>query len=280
MLTKTQIVALSKKHSFFLKRSLGQNYLVDRNARDKIIRLLELGRGDVVLEIGSGLGALTEGLAACCARVYAVEKDKKIAGLSREILKEAGSIDIITADILEFDVGSVGSGLKVVGAVPYYITSPILQHLFIHKKHIDSIFVIVQKELAARMAAGPSTKTYSSFSLFTQFHADIDILMDLGRTLFFPVPEVDSCLVRLKILPDGRAAVMDRDMLFKVIRAAFGQRRKTVLSALSQKKALGLDKEQVALILNELSIDTRSRAETLSLEQFAEIANAVIDFLT
>jgi len=215
MLTKTQIVALSKEHRFFLKRSLGQNYLVDKNARDKIIRLLELEPGDTVLEIGSGLGALTEGLAARCARVYAVEKDKKIAELSKEILKDSGRIDIITADILKFDVGSIGSGLKVVGAVPYYITSPILQHLFMHKKKIDTIFVIVQKELAVRMAAGPGTKNYSSFSLFTQFHADIEVLMDVGRALFFPVPEVDSCLVRLEILRDGRVPVADPDMLSK-----------------------------------------------------------------
>lgn len=278
MLTKTQIKELAKKHGFYLKKSLGQNFLIDRNIRDKIMRLSGLGGDDIVLEIGPGLGALTEPLAGRCRRVYAVEKDKKIYSLSKEILSGYKNLDIIHGDFLKFDISALGGGISAVGALPYYITSPIIQHLFSHKKSLKEILIIVQKEVARRLTAKENSRDYSSLSLFVQFYSGIDTLMDIKRTAFFPVPDVDSALLRLGILPRPKAEVKDEGTLFKVIRASFGQRRKTILSSLSHKEILGLKKDEIAHILKSLGIDDKIRAEVLSLEEFANIADAIIDF--
>jgi len=278
MLTKTQIKELAKERGFYLKKSLGQNFLIDRNIRDKIIRLSGLGGSDVVLEIGPGLGALTEELAARCQRVYAVEKDKKIYSLSKEMLSGYKNLDIIHGDFLKFDLSTLGSGISAVGALPYYITSPIIQHLIVHRKILKDIFIIVQKEVARRLIAKENNRDYSSLSLFVQFYCGIYNLTEIKRSAFFPAPDVDSTFLRLNILPEPKVWVKDEETLFKVIRASFGQRRKTLLASLSHKEALGLKKAQVAHILKDLGIDDKVRPEALPLERFAAIADAILNF--
>ena len=280
MLTKRQITDLSKRHSFFLKKSLGQSFLIDKNVRDKVINLFELKKDDTVLEIGSGLGALTEELAKGCRYIYAVEKDKKIYNLSKEHLSSYGNLEIIHCDFLKFDIDSLPAGkIKVIGALPYYITSPIIQRLIAFRKKVDTIFVMVQKEVAGRMIAMPGRGEYSAFTLFIRFYADVKVMTNIKKGSFFPEPKVDSCLVRFKILREPPVSVKDEEMLFKVIRTAFSQRRKTLLTTLSQKSRLGLSKDDLARLFGTLNIDVKVRPESLGLEQFAEIADAIVDNL-
>lgn len=279
MLTKTQISELSKTHDFYLKKRLGQNFLIDRNVRDKVIRKIGLEKNDAVLEIGPGLGALTEALAERCGYVVSVEKDKKIYGLSREILSKYKNLKIIHGDFLKYDIASLRfKKIKIVGALPYYITSPIIQRIIHFRDRIPSVFIIVQKEVAHRIAATSRDDNYGSFSLFVQYYSDIEILMDINRNSFFPKPDVDSTLIKLKILSSPHIVVKDEEILFKVIRGAFGQRRKTLLSALSHKRLLGLEKDEISRVLEALGIEIKIRAELLTLAQFAQIADAIVDF--
>lgn len=281
MLTKTEIKDLSKRHDFYLKKRLGQNFLIDRNLRDKIIRLSDLNKNEPILEIGSGLGALTEKLAEKCGYVYALEKDKKLYNLSKELLGGYKNLEIICGDFLKFDISRLlFKKIKVVGALPYYITTPVIQRLLDFRKRIETIFIIVQKEVGRRLVARAGEDDYSALSLFVQFYSDVKMLMNIKKDAFFPKPDVDSALVRLKILPQPKVMVKDEDMLFKVIRSSFNQRRKTLLSALSHKSQLGIDKTRMAQLLSDLGIDSKKRAESLRLDQFAKIANGMVDFLS
>ncbi len=280
MLTKTEIKSLVKREKLQFRKEFGQNFLIDKNLRDKIIRFISLARDDEVLEIGPGFGALTEGLVRSCRYVCAIEKDRKLAALLSEILHDYQNLDIIEKDILEFKISPLTSGkLKVVGALPYYITSPIIQHLLSFRESIDAAYIIIQREVARRIVARAGDDDYSSLSLFVQFYADSEILMDINPDSFFPRPEVHSSLLKLSMLPDGRIRVKDIEMLFRVIRSAFNQRRKTLLASLSHKEALGCSKSDIKAILDALRIDSRIRPEKLPLESFAAIADAVIDFL-
>ncbi|MDB4349859.1 16S rRNA (adenine(1518)-N(6)/adenine(1519)-N(6))-dimethyltransferase RsmA, partial [Omnitrophica bacterium] len=253
MLTKTQIKELAKEHDFYLKKRLGQNLLIDKNLRDKIIRLIDLGSDDTVLEIGAGLGALTEALADGCRFVYAVEKDKKLYELAKELLSGHKNLEVIYCDFLRFDIGDKSSeDLKVVGALPFCITSPIIQHLLNFRERISAIFIIVQKEVARRLAAKAGEDDYSALSLFVQFSSQVELLMDIRKDVFFPAPKVDAKLVKLTILRQPPVKVRDEKALFKVIRQAFAQRRKTLLASLSHKGILGLDREAIGHILGDL----------------------------
>ncbi|MFH1753665.1 MAG: 16S rRNA (adenine(1518)-N(6)/adenine(1519)-N(6))-dimethyltransferase RsmA [Candidatus Omnitrophota bacterium] len=278
MLTKTQIVALSKEHDFYLRKSLGQNFLIDRNLRDKIVRLLELKREEAVLEIGPGLGALTEPLAESSGRVWAVEKDRKLYGLVSSLLSRYENLTVAQGDILDFDIGALPGGkIKVVGALPFYITTPILEKLFENRQRIEEIYIIIQKEVALRLAAGPGEDDYSSLSLFAQFYCDIKKLLDIRRKAFFPEPKVDSALLRLRVLSRPSVTVRDEAALFRTIRRAFSQRRKTILSSLSGKGAMGVSKDRMRGMLEVLGVDPKSRAETLALGDFARISEAIAE---
>lgn len=276
MLTLSEVRGLAKRHNFYLKKSLGQNLLIDRNVRDKIINLIGLKRSDILLEIGPGLGALTERLAEECGYLYAVEKDKRLYELAKRLLAGYSNLSLIYGDFLKFDIKRLMfRGIKVVGALPYYITTPIIEHLLDSRERIDSAYLIVQREVGRRLASGSGERDYGRLSLFVQFYSDVEMLADIKKGSFFPVPEVDSALVRLKVLAKPRIAVKDEEMLFDVIRASFGKRRKTILAALSHKGVLGIDREELAGILDRLNIEKNRRAEALSLEQFARISDAV-----
>lgn len=280
MLTKTEIVELSKTRGFYLRKKFGQNFLIDKNLRDKIVRLIDLKPDDTVLEIGSGLGALTEGLATACRHVYAVERDKKLCEVSREILSDSKNVDIAHADILEFDIDSLPPGeMKLVGALPFYITTPIIERIIKKRDRFTSAFIVTQREVAGRLAAAPNTEDYSSLSLYIQFYAKVETLLEMRREAFFPVPKVDATLIKLDMRDVGAVQVKDEETLFRVIRQAFGQRRKTILSSLSHKDGLGLTKGDLKGVLEGLGVDTKARAETLDLETFARISDGIIDFL-
>ncbi len=279
-MTKRQIRDLLKRDDIYPKKRLGQNFLIDRNTRDKVIRLMELEKDDVILEIGPGLGALTEELAKRCGYVYAVEKDRRIYSLTKGLLSEYKNLEISYSDFLEFDIKKLPfKGIKIAGTLPYYITTPIIEHIFDYRDRIDAAFIVIQKEVARRLAARAGDRDYSSLSLFAQLYSDVTLLADIKKDVFFPRPEVDSTMVKLKVLPRPPVTVKDEILLSKIIRKAFNQRRKTILSALSQKGILGLSKEEIASLLDNLGIDKKSRAETLTLEEFGRITDGIIDFL-
>lgn len=280
MLTATQIKVLLREHGIYLKKSLGQTFLIDKNAKDKIMRLIDIRNDDSVIEIGPGLGALTEDLAKMSKYVYAVEKDRKLCILLNGLFSKYSNLEIVHCDFLKFDIGGIPSAkLKAVSALPYYLTTSIIQRLLQHRDKIGDIYIVVQREVAHRLAALPGDDDYGSLSIFVQFYAEVSMLMKLKREVFFPRPEVDSAMVRLKVLPEPRAHVKNKDLFFKAVRASFSQRRKTVLSALSHKKALGLDKAALNDILERAGIDKRIRPESLSIDDFARIADGIIDFL-
>ena len=272
MLTKTRLKQVLKKYNIRLKKRLGQNFLIDKNIKDKIIEKADIKKTDTVLEIGSGLGALTEDLAQRAERLVAVERDEALCRILNEIMGPHKNAMVVEADILEFDLGRFRS-LKVIGNLPYYITSPVIQHLLEFRDSIDSILITVQKEVAQRLVASPGTKDYGSLTLYVQYYTEPKIEMMIKKYAFFPQPEVDSSLVKLKIREHPAVSVKNEELLFKVIRASFGQRRKTLANAL---KTIC---HETKSILNSVDIDPKRRGETLSLKEFAKLAKAFDNFI-
>ena len=250
----------------------GQSFLVDRNIKDKIIKIAAIEKQDFVLEIGPGAGALTEDLAGLAGRLVAIEKDRGLAKILKEMLVPYKNTTIVEGDILEFDIGKLDAkNIKVVGNLPYYITSPIIMHLLKNRKYIDSILITVQKEVAQRIIARPTTKDYSSLTLAIQFYAAASIEIAITKGVFFPRPDVDSSLVRINILKNSAVPVGNEELLFKIIRLSFNQRRKTILNALASR----LDKTMLENAFTAAGIDPSRRGETLSLEEFAKLANTI-----
>jgi len=279
MLTKKEIVELSKKHSFFLKKRLGQNFLTDKNMVEKMLNSMEIGPEDVILEVGPGLGALTGGLTERCRKVYAVEKDKKLCELMKDLYADSPTLIIVNEDILDFDIAAIAEErVTLVGALPYYITSPIIERIVGWRDRVRLAYITIQKEVAGRITAGVGEEGYSSFSLFVQYYAEVLKVLDLKRSVFFPIPEVDSALLSIRILDKPRITVKDEGMLFRVIRQAFGQRRKKLSSSLSHKEAFGVSKEELTRIILAVGIDPSARAEALTLEAFGRIADGLVDF--
>lgn len=283
MLTKTQLKNILSENDIRLRKSLGQNFLIDKNIKDKIIEKADIKENDFVLEIGPGLGALTEDLAKRAANVIAVEKDRKLCAILRDSLALYKNLKVIEADILDFNIEEK---VKVIGNLPYYITSPIIFHLLEFKERINSILITVQKEVAERIAAKPGGKDYGVMSLSIAYYARPTVEMAIRRTAFFPQPEVDSSLVRLELRREPPVSVKNEELLFEIIRAAFGQRRKTLSNALknSLKKRFPSESgkfeesvsNEVSAAIERAGIDGRRRGETLSLEEFASLANALM----
>ncbi len=278
MLTQSQLQEIFLKYDLAPLKRLGENYLIDANIKDKIIAEAAPSRHDVILEIGPGLGALTVDLAASGARVVAVEKDKKaFAILKKMIGEEFQNLTLFHDDILKFDLKSISPDkkIKVVSNLPYYITTPIMELLIGNAKLIGSVLVMVQREVANRLMAAPGAKDYSSLSCFVQYHTKPAYLYTIKRTSFYPVPDVDSSLIRLEILDKPSVHVEDEALFFKVVRSSFNQRRKTILNSLSRELALNIPKDELSAILSRVGIVPSARPETLSLADFARIANAV-----
>ncbi|MDD5005920.1 MAG: 16S rRNA (adenine(1518)-N(6)/adenine(1519)-N(6))-dimethyltransferase RsmA [Candidatus Omnitrophica bacterium] len=268
---------------FYPKKRFGQSFLTDKNIIRKILARASLSKDDVVLEIGPGQGILTGELAGQVKKVIAVELDKKLyehLGLS---LRDFHNIDLINSDILEFNLGGflkksrIKKKIKLVGNIPYSITTPILEYVFENIDLLESVYLMVQKEFALRLIAKPNTKDYSSISCFTQFHTKPTLLFSVNRTCFKPQPKVDSSFIKLEPRPKGywlkELKLKDRKLLFKIIRAAFNQRRKNILNSLSSV----LDKDSLSGILSKLNIDHNLRAENLSIEDYTRISNLCFD---
>ncbi|MFA5142851.1 MAG: 16S rRNA (adenine(1518)-N(6)/adenine(1519)-N(6))-dimethyltransferase RsmA [Candidatus Omnitrophota bacterium] len=278
MLTKTQLKEIFARYGFAPLKKLGENYLIDGNIRGKILSAAAVSKDDLVLEIGPGLGALTIDLAETGARVIAVEKDK----LACKVLKElAGhsfpNLEIINGDILKFTPDAAGRGrrMKVVGNLPYYITSPVIEYILQNRRVIESAVIMVQKEVALRLLAGPGSDDYGSLSCFVQYYAHPEYVYTVKRTCFYPAPEVDSAIVKLGLFDRAQVQVKDESLFFKVVRGAFNQRRKTILNSLSRAAVLDLPKAEVEALLQTAGIDPASRPERLNIFDFARISNAV-----
>jgi 16S rRNA (adenine1518-N6/adenine1519-N6)-dimethyltransferase len=254
------------------KKKLGQNFLRDKNIQRKIISALRLRPTDAVLEIGAGDGALTRVIAQQVKRTYAVEIDPALCQRLRERLIGLSNVEVIQADILKLNLAKYGLAkkLKIVGNIPYYITSPIIAHIFNFKRRINVLYLTVQKEFAQRIVASPGAKAYGAFSCFVQYYASAKVLFYIKRTCFFPAPKVDSAFLELQIRRKPLLGKSQEEFLFKIIRTAFGQRRKTLRNSLYGI----ISTEALREFFQRQGIDENIRPEELSLGNFINLAKA------
>lgn len=266
---------LLSSHGFTFSKSLGQNFLIDGNIVRKIVASANISSEDYVLEIGPGMGTLTEELALHAKKVVSVELDKSLLPILDETIGKYDNVEIVSGDILDIDVDKLikeklnGGPVKVVANLPYYVTTPIIGKLIESQANIDSIIVMVQKEVAERMAAGPGSKTYGSLSVFVNFYTNPEIVVKVPKTVFMPQPKIDSAVIKLQIkseLPD-----IDSSQFFNVVKAAFSKRRKTIFNALSTY-GFDLDRESFKEYLIKADIKLEERAENLSVEDFIKIS--------
>ena len=267
------------KYNMSAKKKFGQNFLIDSSVLDGIVEASGVTKDDCVLEIGPGIGSLTQYLAEAAKRVVAVEIDRTLIPVLNDTLSEYDNVTIINEDILKVDIEKIvneyneGRQIKVVANLPYYITTPIIMKLFESGVPIDSITVMVQKEVADRMVMGPGNKDYGSLSLAVGYYAQATFVMNVAPGSFIPQPGVGSAVVHLKRYETPAVEVADEKFMFEIIRTAFNQRRKTLSNALSNKPSLKLTRQQIQDALTEMEINEKTRGEVLSLEQFARLSD-------
>ena len=267
------------RYNMSAKKKFGQNFLIDGGVLEGIVEAAGVTDKDCVLEIGPGIGTLTQYLAEAAGRVVAVEIDKTLLPVLADTLSEYDNVTVINEDVLKVDIDRIieeyneGRPIKVVANLPYYITTPIIMKLFESGALIESITVMVQKEVADRMAAGPGNKDYGSLSLAVGFYAEANTVIDVPPSSFIPQPNVGSAVVKLTKYPEQKVKVKDSKYLFEIIRTSFNQRRKTLSNSLSNNPSLGVSRDKVTAALVKMGIDERARGETLTLEQFAELSD-------
>jgi 16S rRNA (adenine1518-N6/adenine1519-N6)-dimethyltransferase len=273
MLNARQVKDILRENNLSINKKLGQNFLINEQLRDRIIDFCNIKNDDIILEIGPGLGALTEKIAQICEKVVGIEKDKGLA----EYLKDR--FEIIDQDILAYDFTKLSKeynkNIKVIGNLPYYITSPIIFYLLDNKEYIDSIYITVQKEVADRIVAIPGSKDYGILSCSIQYHTKPTVKIRIPKSSFFPQPDVDSAFLELKILKEPSVKVTDERLFFNIIRSAFNQRRKTLFNAISNSPLLRIDKYKIKDALAKSGLDTSIRGERLSLTDFAGLTDAL-----
>ena len=267
------------KYGFMFQKRFGQNFLIDGNVVEKIVREAGVTKDDFVLEIGPGIGTMTQLLCENAREVAAVEIDTNLIPILKETLAAYDNVTVINEDILKVDIVALaqekngGRPIKVVANLPYYITTPIIMGLFESHVPIDSITIMVQKEVADRMQVGPGTKDYGALSLAVQYYAKPEIVLNVPPTCFMPRPNVGSAVIRLKKHETCPVDVDDAEFMFKLIRASFNQRRKTLANGLYNSSELRLQKEQIADAIKSLGVSPSIRGEALTLEQFAQLSN-------
>ncbi len=272
-------IELIKKHDFRFQKKFGQNFLIDTHVLDKIISAAGVTKDDMVLEIGPGIGTMTQYLAEAAREVVAVEIDKNLIPILEETLSEYDNVTIINEDVLKVDIAALaeekngGKPIKVVANLPYYITTPIIMGLFESKVPLDNITIMVQKEVAERMQVGPGTKDYGALSLAVQFYAEPEIVANVPPNCFIPRPTVGSAVIRLRRYSEPPVKVKDEKKMFSLIRASFNQRRKTLVNGLTNASELGLTKEKVTGALEKMGLSETIRGEALTLAQFAELSD-------
>lgn len=272
-------IAILQKYHFNFQKKLGQNFLIDTNVLDRIITAAEITREDCVLEIGPGIGTMTQYLAESAREVVAVEIDKALIPILEDTLSEYDNITVLNQDILKVDIGQIvqerngGQPIKVVANLPYYITTPIIMGLFESHVPLKSITIMVQKEVAERMQQGPGSKDYGALSLAVQYYAEPEIVANVPPNCFLPRPNVGSAVIRLTRYGKPPVEVRDERLLFALIRASFNQRRKTLINGLGNAAGLAVTKEQAKQALLQMGLSENVRGETLTLAQFAQLSD-------
>ena len=272
-------IEILNKYKFVFQKKFGQNFLIDTHVLEKIIRAAQITKDDFVLEIGPGIGTLTQYLCENAGKVLAVEIDKMLIPILEDTLSAYDNVSVINDDVLKLDLKSLiqeqngGRPIKVVANLPYYITTPIIMELFEKQLPLINVTVMVQKEVADRMQAGPGTKDYGALSLAVQYYAQPYIAANVPPNCFMPRPNVGSSVIRMTLHTQPPAEVKDEKLMFKLIRASFNQRRKTLVNGLNNSSELPYSKEELLQALSRLNINENIRGEVLTLEQFAALAN-------
>ncbi|MGN1147815.1 MAG: 16S rRNA (adenine(1518)-N(6)/adenine(1519)-N(6))-dimethyltransferase RsmA [Lachnospiraceae bacterium] len=272
-------IAVLQKYNFNFQKKFGQNFLVDTHVLEKIMDAADITKEDCVVEIGPGIGTMTQYLAERAGEVVAVEIDKNLIPILQETLEEYDNVTIINDDILKVDLNKIveekngGKPVKVVANLPYYITTPIIMGLFENHVPLKSITIMVQKEVADRMQVGPGTKDYGALSLAVQYYAKPEIVAQVPPNCFIPRPNVGSAVIRLTRYEEAPVSVKDETFMFSLIRASFNQRRKTLANSLSNAQNLFLTREQVVAALEKMQLSPTIRGEALTLEQFAKLSD-------
>ena len=272
-------VEVLKRYGFRFQKKFGQNFLIDPRVLERIVRAAEITEDDFVLEIGPGIGTLTQYLAYAARSVAAVEIDRNLIPILSDTLSGWDNVEVIHADVMKLDLAALaeekneGRPIKVVANLPYYITTPIIMGLFERHVPVSSITVMIQKEVAVRMQAQPGSKDYGALSLAVQYYAEPYLAAHVPQNCFLPRPAVDSAVIRLDCRKKKPFEVKDEQLMFRLIRASFNQRRKTLLNGLKQDAELQLAKEAVEAALTKLDLPAAVRGEALSPEQFAALAN-------
>lgn len=275
-------IEVIKKYEFCFQKKFGQNFLIDGHVLDKIIAGAGVTKDDMVLEIGPGIGTMTQYLAEAAGKVVAVEIDRNLLPILQETLADYDNVKVIHADVLSLDLEKLvqeengGRPIKVVANLPYYITTPIIMALFEQHVPLANVTVMVQKEVAARMKSGPGSKDYGALSLAVRYYAEPYIVANVPCNCFMPRPNVDSAVIRLTRYEEPPVQVKDEKMLFKIIRASFNQRRKTLQNGLNNSSELNFTKDQIAAAIAEAGFSPSVRGEALTLEQFAKLTDILL----
>ena len=272
-------IEVIQKYQFAFQKRFGQNFLIDAHVLEKIVSAAGITKDDCVLEIGPGIGTMTQYLAESAGQVIAVEIDTNLLPILTDTLKDYSNVKVINQDILKVDINELvkeynyGRPIKVVANLPYYITTPIIMGLFESNVPIDNITVMVQKEVADRMQVGPGSKDYGALSLAVQYYASPYIVANVPPNCFIPRPNVGSAVIRLTRYQEPPVQVKDPKLMFKLIRASFNQRRKTLQNGLNNSPEISFSKEEITKAIESLGVSPSVRGEALSLEQFAQLAN-------
>ena len=274
-------IEVLQKYGFVFQKRFGQNFLIDTHVLDRIIEASEITKDDFVLEIGPGIGTMTQYLCEAAREVVAVEIDTNLIPILGDTLSAYDNVEVMNADILKVDIAKLaderngGKPIKVVANLPYYITTPIIMGLFESHVPIDSITIMVQKEVADRMQEGPGSKEYGALSLAVQYYAKPEIVVNVPPSCFMPQPKVGSAVIRLTRHENPPVDVDNEKLMFQVIRASFNQRRKTLANGLNNFGSFSLGKEEIQKSIEELGVPVNIRGEALSLEQFAKLSNII-----
>ena len=278
-------IEVLQKYQFNFQKKFGQNFLIDTGILEEIIEAAQITKDDFVLEIGPGIGTMTQYLCEAARAVVAVEIDTNLIPILKDTLAEYNNVDVLNEDILKVNISKLaeeknnGKPIKVVANLPYYITTPIIMGLFESHVPIDSITIMVQKEVADRMQVGPGTKDYGALSLAVQYYAKPEIVANVPPNCFMPRPKVGSAVIRLTRHEQCPVEVEDEKFMFRVIRASFNQRRKTLANGLNNAPDIQVSKEDIAKALEELGVGASIRGETLTLEQFARLSNILKKYM-
>ena len=276
-------IEVIQKYEFAFQKKFGQNFLIDTHVLDKIISAAEITKDDLVVEIGPGIGTMTQYLACAAREVVAIEIDKMLIPILQDTLSEYDNVTVINEDVLKVDLNKLaeekngGRPVKVVANLPYYITTPIIMGLFENHVPLHSITIMVQKEVADRMRMGPGTKDYGALSLAVQYYAEPYLVANVPPNCFMPRPNVGSAVIRLTVHENPPVTVRDENLMFRLIRASFNQRRKTLANGLKNSPELHYSKEQIEEAIEKLGTSPSVRGEALTLEQFALLADILLD---